>query len=150
LSPAAVTFYGLTANACHLDLIPFATERKWTELTGSQRNALLDASGDTLGSLIQDSDIRVLILNGSAVIQTFERQSGIDLARQPMRSWALPRKSNADVTGIAYRGSTNRIGDVHLRRELLVLGFNHNIQSSFGVTTDVMGAIARWVSAHVR
>lgn len=32
-------------------------------------------------------------------------------------------------------------------RDILVLGYSHNIQSSFGVTTEVIGAIRDWVAA---
>ena len=32
-----------------------------------------------------------------------------------------------------------------LSRELLVLGFNHNLQSSYGVTSQVIDAIRHWV-----
>jgi hypothetical protein len=35
---------------------------------------------------------------------------------------------------------------IDLERELLVLGFNHNIQSSFGMTTEVTTAIRHWIA----
>lgn len=34
------SYYGMFAGACHLDLIPYATRSKWTDLTPRQRSAL--------------------------------------------------------------------------------------------------------------
>ena len=63
-----------------------------------------------------------------------------------MPQWALPRREQSDVAGIAYKGIVQEVSGIRLRRELLVLGFNHNIQSSFGVTTQVRDAIRRWIT----
>jgi hypothetical protein len=63
-----------------------------------------------------------------------------------MPQWALPRRQQADVAGIAYKGIVREVSGISLGRELLVLGFNHNIQSSFGVTTEVRDAIRRWIT----
>ncbi|HXM01976.1 MAG TPA: hypothetical protein VN939_05205, partial [Chthoniobacterales bacterium] len=49
ISGLNASFYGEKGTACHLDLIPYATSHKWTELTASQRSALLTVAGDTLG-----------------------------------------------------------------------------------------------------
>ena len=35
---AGASFYGGMDGACHLDLIPYATARKWTELSSRQRS----------------------------------------------------------------------------------------------------------------
>ena len=146
MAQAQVSYYNSPLKACHLDLIPYATSCKWTELSQSQRNGLLADAGDTLGRMIADSSIRVLILNGNSVVQNFEKVADVALEKRVMASWALPRSQNEQVTGIAYKGVLSEIGGIELRHELVVLGFNHNIQSSFGVTTQVMNAIQRWIS----
>jgi hypothetical protein len=135
--------------ACHLDLIPFATAEKWMALSNAQRVALLSYAGDTLGQLVRDSSVNVLILNGASVVAGFERAAGISLRPKVMPSWALPRKATPHVPGIGYRGKVHRMGRVSLRREVLVLGFNHNIQSSFGVTKVVKSEIAKWIEKQV-
>ena len=48
--------------------------------------------------------------------------------------------------GFAYEGIVNDLSGMQLDREILVLGFNHNIQSSFGVTKHVIEAIRRWIA----
>lgn len=139
------SFYEESHMACHLDLIPYATAQKWTDLSSRQRMSLLTVASDTLGLLIRDSPVRILILNGRSVVDQFEAIAETRLNRRAMASWSLPRRSRANVAGIAYKGTVEMLAGVRLERELLVLGFNHNIQSSFGVTTKVMDAIRRWV-----
>ncbi|HEU4689889.1 MAG TPA: hypothetical protein VFS23_16065 [Vicinamibacterales bacterium] len=145
-----VSYYSSLFAACHLDLVPFATADKWTDLTRQQRQALLDGAGDVLGALVRSSDIEVLILNGSAVVQQFERVASIQLDATTMVDWTLRRQAGPDVKGVAYRGLVETIAGTRLRREVVVLGYNHNIQSSFGVTTRVMCAIRRWLGESVK
>jgi len=146
LSDANVSYYGRSSNACHLDLIPYATARKWTELTPKQRTTLLELAGDTLGLLLRNSPIRILILNGSSVVSNLERIAGVTFEKREMKDWTLPRRSDAGVAGFAYTGTIRQVLGVKLSRPVGVLGFNHNIQSSFGVTTKVKVAIKNWIT----
>jgi hypothetical protein len=143
---ADASFYGGKYGACHLDLIPYATACKWTELTTMQRSTLLDVAGDTLGLLLRESPVRVLVLNGNSVVAHFQDITGTRLEKTRMPSWALPRKAEADVAGYAYAGTVRDIAGVTLKHEILVLGFNHNIQSSFGVTRRVCDSIRQWIA----
>jgi hypothetical protein len=147
LADLNVSYYSTLFTACHLDLVPFATAEKWTALSRSQRLKLLDGTGDILGALIRDSEIQVLILNGSSVVEHFERVTSIELARTTVPEWTLRRDEGSGVKGMAYTGVVRAVGGTPLRREVRVLGYNHNIQSSFGVTTRVMAAIRRWIAA---
>ncbi len=110
VSGAGATYYGFASSACHLDLVPFATGRKWGELKADQRSALLGMSGDSLGVLL------------------------------------LPRARVPGVIGSAKWGIASSVAGVRLGCDVLVLGFNHNLQSSFGVTRVVMKAIREWVA----
>lgn len=145
ISATGASFYDPSSPACHLDLIPYATARKWTALTARQRLRLLELAGDTLGLLLRDSAVRVLILNGQSVVSHFQEATRIGLNRTEMAGWALPRQSGADVPGYAYHGRVSAVSGYTLPSELLVLGFNHNLQSSYGVTSRVVEAIRRWV-----
>ncbi len=147
ISGTDACYYGDFKYACHLDLIPYATACKWTELTSQQRALLMELSGDTLGLLLKDSGIRLLILNGKTVILNLERITGVKFEELVMPEWMLPRKSGQGVIGIAYRGVIRQVAGVQLDRGVMVLGYNHNIQSSFGVTNRVKNAIRSWVSA---
>lgn len=141
------SYYDDTTRACHVDLIPYATTCKWTELTTQQRHALLSVSGDTLALLLRDSPVRILILNGRTVVDHFQQIACTRLNVVEMRDWSLPRQSGDNVRGLAYSGLVTSISGLSLEREMLVLGFNHNLQSSFGVTAKVVGGIRAWVSS---
>ena len=140
------SYYGGVYRACHLDLIPYATARKWTELPARERSLLLAIAGDTLGLLLRDSPVRILILNGRSVVDQFQDIAGARLEEQEMPSLSLLRRSMPDVAGVAYRGVVDTLSGIELGRELLVLGFNHNLQSSFGVTAVLIRAIRNWVA----
>ena len=145
LGATGYSFYDDSHHACHLDLIPYATACKWTELSIAQKSALFDFAGDTLGILLRDSQIKMLILNGSSVVRQFEELTRVRLNKDAKADWTLPRASSIGVAGFAYTGQVNQICGVNLEREILVLGFNHNIQSSFGVTKAVIEGIREWI-----
>jgi hypothetical protein len=146
VSGAKASFYDPFRAACHLDLIPYATARKWTELTARQRSLLLAAAADTLGLLLRDSPVRILILNGRSVVEQFQDIAGVCLDQQEMASWSLPRQLKRDVLGIGYRGVVETISGIRLPHSITVLGYNHNIQGSYGVTTEVIRAIREWIA----
>jgi hypothetical protein len=147
---ADATFYGDIGSACHLDLIPYATAQKWMDLTPRQKSALLEISRDTLALLLRDSEVQTLILNGKSVIEHFEYVAGVSLERTRMHEWALPRASGDAVTGFAYSAVVNTLSGFRLPRELLVLGYNHNLQSSFGVSAKVIRSIRVWVAEQIQ
>lgn len=149
VAAANASFYEASCPACHLDLIPYATTCKWTELTTRQRSSLLDVAADTLALLLRDSPIAVLLLNGQSVVSKFQEIAGIELERQEMPAWTLPREQTAEVAGFAYSGRATEISGINLGHEILVLGYNHNLQSSFGVTKNVIHAISDWISRTV-
>lgn len=146
VSGANASFYDPVSEVCHLDLIPYATGRKWTELTTAERSSLLALAGDTLGLLLRKSEVRILILNGRSVVEKFQEIVGIRLDREVMPSWSLPRKPHSQVPGIAYRGSLKVLSGIRLPRKILILGYNHNIQSSFGVTRAAIRGIREWIA----
>lgn len=130
--------------ACHLDLVPFATAQKWSSLSVGQRQDLVQLGAPSLVRTIKASDIRVLVLNGSTVVREFSRLlTSQTLEPRVMPSWAL---QSGRVAGVAHVGRVSELNNIPLDRELLVLGYNHNIQSSFGVTTEVVSRIATWVA----
>jgi hypothetical protein len=87
-----------------------------------------------------------LILNGRSVVEQFQDIADICLERQEVPAWSLPRQSIPDVPGVAYTGVIDSLSGIGLGRNVLVLGYNHNLQSSFGVTTEVIHAIREWIA----
>jgi len=149
ISGTGASYYGESRNACHLDLVPYATACKWTDLHREDRTSLLSDSGDSLGLLLRDAPVEALVLNGRSVIAYFEKIADIQLKREKISGWELPRQGSEGVPGVAYTGFVKVVSGVQLARQIMVLGFNHNIQSSFGVTKRVTDAIRRWVATTV-
>src|SRR5450755_333722 len=114
LAGTNASFYGQRSGACHLDLIPYATVRKWTELTPRQRSSLLSVCADTLGLLLRESPVRVLILNGRSVVEGFRDVAGIHFDEQQMTTWSLPRRPKPDVLGIGYSATLSTLAGVRL------------------------------------
>lgn len=138
-------YTSLGVKACHLDLVPFATAHKWSSLTNQERAQLIELGTPSLVKTILASDIRVLILNGSAVAREFCRLVPDEpLEARSMPSWSL---QEGRVPGVGYIGRVSQLGGYALDRELLVLGYNHNIQSSFGVTKTAVSNIGAWIGA---
>lgn len=149
INGAGASYYpGGDLRACHLDLVPFATECKWTELSTCQRNRLLELGANTLGELVRESCVELLVLNGKTVIIHLDLLSDVDFHVTKVDEWTLPRKSGAGVAGYEYVGHITRIGNIDLGKTVSVLGFNHNIQSSFGVTNFVRSSIRDWLGSH--
>lgn len=146
INSLGASYYGnAQIDACHLDLIPFATSCKWTELTEKQRQLLLVISSDAFTQLLKDSEVSLLILNGMSVVRHLESISNATFKVQEMPKWALTRNALPCVKGLSFKGKISCVGDHDLGREVTVLGYNHNIQSSFGVTKVVKSAIRSWI-----
>lgn len=145
LTYSDLSFYGDTSAACHLDLIPYATVEKWGRLPSSEQRALLESTGDALGLLLRELQIPVLVLNGQSVVRHFEFLADVALQGRIMKGWELPRGSRPAVRGVAYTGCVDRIGGVHLSNWVMIFGYNHNLQSSYGVTERVISRIGEWI-----
>jgi len=150
VSGLGVSYYDAWSTACHLDLVPFATGEKWSSLRSDTRENLVALGAPTLVATLAASDIRVLVLNGASVIRAIERLLDSPLEVTEMSTWSLRRGTSPAVRGFAHSGKVSSIAGMDLGRELLVLGYNHNIQSSFGVTTTVVHEIGKWISRRAR
>ena len=73
---------------------------------------------------------------------------GFHLNKKEYKSWSLPRADGC-VRGEAYRGTIEFLGKNKLNRQIKILGYNHNIQSSFGVTNEAKNAIKIWLTREV-
>ncbi|QRM90980.1 hypothetical protein FG167_07310 [Lacinutrix sp. WUR7] len=150
ISGSSYSYYFPSTEACHLDLIPYATSKKWSDLRPNQKHFLLDKSSLLLGHLLKNSSINYLILNGSTVIKTFEQISDVTFRKELQTDWVLNRKNGKNVNGYSFEGDVNKIGGIKLKQAIKVFGFNHNIQSSFGVTSIVQKSIRNWLSNKIK
>ena len=146
LRPAGFTYYGEIPTACHLDLVAFATLEKWSALPARGRARLLDSSREAFGLLVRSTPATLLLLNGRSVVDAFGRLANSVLEPMHAPAWDLLRP-NGSVPGTAYLGTITELGGVPLDREVTVAGWNHNLQSSFGVTSVAVAAIGEWVAS---
>lgn len=136
-------------RAAHIDLVAFATATKWGELPAATRQLLVAQGRRTLGELIRDSRVSVLILNGRSVVDAFMESAEVPLVASNMPGWTLPRTRGGGVAGVRYSGTIRSLGSVPFDRAVTIIGFNHNLQSSFGVTRAVVDRIAQEVGETV-
>lgn len=146
--PAGWTYYGQEATMCHIDLVAYATKLKWSRIDTYQREYLLGENVRLLSLTIRHLPIECLVLNGRAVLRAFQHMTGGVLVGERMPEWDLPRWSR-DVKGYAYSGTVSEFAGIELGREVRVFGYNHNIQSSFGVTKEVASSIGRWLASRL-
>lgn len=144
-SQTRASYYAESNPLCHLDLVPYATSEKWASLDGKKKKALLEATNDLLLRVIESSNIELLILNGRSVAEVTSRSLGIDLDSTHIAKFDLMRTTSTNVIGIGYTGLITKIRNRKINRKIRVLGFNHNIQSSFGITTSVIKNISNWI-----
>lgn len=135
--------------ACHLDLVPFATSVKWGALNKGTTRALVIEGVRTMAELLRDSSIGLIILNGRAVVSAFEALAETTLKASDVGDWTLPRKQGRGVQGSSYTGSIRSMAGVDFDHTIRVFGYNHNLQSSFGVTNQVVRRIGARVGEEI-
>lgn len=150
ISGSSKSYYFPSFDVCHLDLVPFATNFKWSELTNINKVALLERSQFILKNILDLSSIEILILNGNSVVKYIEKLANTNFEVEEKEEWCLSRNGFKTIKGIAYTGEITKIGKEILKRKIKILGFNHNIQSSFGVSRVVQTSIRDWVSQKTR
>jgi hypothetical protein len=150
LSYTGASYYEPRGDACHLDLVPYATKCKWAKLDSNSRSSLLRSTGTVLGELLRDSPVQILVLNGRSVVKGFERMAGISLQCEVMDHWRLRQRGRSLEAGRAFTGVVNALCGIPLGRELVVIGFSHNIQAMRGVNvTDVKKSIGHWIGGQI-
>lgn len=123
-------------KACHLDLVPFATNLVWSKLPKSHQYRLMRASEDIFALILQNSSITTLLCNGAFVRQMLEGFAEVDFEETLNKNLYLGQKR-----GYLYSGSINQIGNTHLNREIKVFGWNYNLQSTPGISKDYLNRL---------
>lgn len=130
LNACGASYYD--GSACHLDLVQWATDPTWGKLRPSTlRKRLLDADSPFLMEQLSNENIQLLLINGMGVL-----------------SQLLPMfNTNFDETDpiVGFGPCDTRffLGTVldHVR----VIAWSTNLQSSFGVTSELRTEIAERV-----
>jgi hypothetical protein len=125
------------SSACHLDLVQWATEPTWGHLKPPHiRTQLLGSDGPFLLQQLQNEQIKLLLVNGMAVIRRLRKLAPINFQEQ------------SPLSVRAYQPTKLFVGTLYDR--ILVVGWSTNLQSSFGVTNELRKELAIRVSKIVR
>jgi hypothetical protein len=116
-------------SACHLDLVQSATDPVWSGLGAPERERLLSSDIPFLRHQLANENVRLLLLNGAGIMQAYEMRLGVHLEQVAFRDGNRVR---------IFRGRANA--------KLLVIGWNINLQSSFGVSNSEITMIGTQVS----
>jgi hypothetical protein len=74
LKPAGFTYYGSSANACHLDLVQWATDPVWDSIENkATKKMLLTKDQEFLRYQLTSYNFEYVFLNGSTVIERFKK-----------------------------------------------------------------------------
>lgn len=122
-------------SACHLDLIQWATDPTWSGLDGDIRERLVDEDAKFLASQLQNENLKVMLVNGKSVWKQLKKSMADDLKFDE----AEP------ICGFAHCDTRVFVSTVFDR--VRVVAWSTNIQSSFGVTTELREELARRISA---
>ena len=131
------SFYDEGSNVCHLDLVPFTTCKKWNDVTSTDKEKLLSVSKDFFMWQLFNSDIEFVILNGASVVKYFEKTLSIKLDRIYENTINLYQNNDKIVKGY-YISQAIELDFNGTQKKVYVFGFNHNLQSSFGISNLII------------
>lgn len=116
----------LEGSACHLDLVQWATRPDWNDLSREARRKLLAADTWFLREQLENStSIEVLLLNGKTVLRDFS--NAFEQTLVPAGHFVDGNVTLRFFTGELPLG----------RRVLHVIGWDKNLQGSFGITRSL-------------
>jgi hypothetical protein len=117
-----VSYYNGTA--CHLDFVQWATDPTWRDLQRAAKQRLIGADLPFLRQQLAQEHIQLLLLNGSGIAKACSESLGFDLTETQ-----LPGRP-------AIRLFVGRTPE-----GVRVIGWNLNLQSSFGVSNAYINAV---------
>jgi hypothetical protein len=108
-----------SGTACHLDLVQWATNPTWGKMRASPRKKLAEADLSFLREQLSREHIRLLLLNGSGVVNAYTKSFGCKLVEMVIPGiigWKL---------FVGWNAQGQR-----------VIGWNKNLQGSRGVSNE--------------
>jgi hypothetical protein len=123
-------------SACHLDLVQWATDPTWSKLRPAAiRKKLIAEDAKFLANQVQRANLHLLLVNGSAVLRQLCRSMAYDLELEEIKS----------IEGYAKVPTRLFAGQIFGR--VRVAAWSTNLQSSFGVTTELRDELPNRITA---
>jgi hypothetical protein len=120
-------------SACHLDLVQWATDPVWGDLPEIEKTKLIDSDLPFLAQQLSQENFRLLLLNGTGIVKAYEKHLGGKLTESPF----------SDLGRLKLFTGSNARG-------LKVVGWNINLQTSYGVSNKEIDEIGAAVEAAER
>ena len=126
-----------SGSACHLDLVQWATDPTWGNLRpATLRNRLLDADSPFLIEQLSNENFQLLLVNGMGVVRQL----------QPMVNVTLDEVDPI----VGFGNHDTRLFTGKICDRVRVIAWSTNLQSSFGVTSELRTEIAERVGELAR
>lgn len=140
LFETSFSYYFPYSNVVHLDLVPLVTKNKWGNLTFVEQQIILEKFKDIFIDILDASDINVIILNGKSVVNQIQKTFNLSFEIEKMPQIDLCFE-NRIIAGYIFRGT------LLLQNKIVkIIGYNHNIQSSFGIKTEVVNNLSKIIA----
>lgn len=137
---AGATYYPTSGNesgdACHLDLVQWATDPVWGKLSATIKRPLIEETRPHLEAQLDNGRFEAVLLNGRAVIDELNKSEFVNLHPHPENPAIVYGKNRPKF----YYGFRNGV---------LFIGWTTNLQSSWGVHGDLGPAIACWLKGEI-
>ncbi|MEZ5991482.1 MAG: hypothetical protein R3E76_03935 [Planctomycetota bacterium] len=117
-------------SSCHLDLVQWATDPVWRDLSDIEKSTLLDSDIPFLRQQLRKSRIKILLLNGRGIVNAVQGRLGIRLE--------TVGKKRGHRAEFFVGQATDR---------LKVVGWSINLQSSRGVSHGDIKSVANRVTS---
>ena len=130
-------------DACHIDLAPWATVKKWGCLVHAGQDALVECGERVLEALLESARFEVLLLNGVSVVEGLARATGVEL---PLVY--APEFDDNGRRGRRLSLTLDSLGRIELGRRVTVLGWNWNLQSAISGRTRE--SVSTWAAESLK
>ncbi len=124
-------------SACHLDLVQWATDPTWRKLPAAMGTKLIAEDAKFLASQLKQENLRLLLVNGRGVLRQLCRSMAGDLELQEIKR----------IEGCAK--VPTRLFSGRIFRRVQVVAWSTNLQSSFGVTSELRAELPKRIAALV-
>jgi hypothetical protein len=113
-------------SACHLDLVQWATDKRWSLLSTDERNKLIGVDLDFLKLQLSQNKLRLLLLNGPGIMDAYRARLGGELKELPL-----------------LRSGRLRFFTGCYRQGLRVVGWSINLQGQWASNEEIeaIGAV---------
>lgn len=127
-------------SACHLDLVQWATARKWGKLTLSEQYNLLEGGRAFLEQQLLQEHLKLLLLNGKLVLEEYRKHFHKGLVEV-----TVPNRMQRGLELTKGRGNI-RLYSGRATNGIVVIGWDKALKDSYGVSNVNIATVGEVVA----